>query len=47
MALKEADNLVKIDIQGDGEKLYSGNYACPKCGFSFEELTLSTFVWKV
>ena len=43
MALKEADNLVKIDIQGDGEKLYSGNYACPKCGFSFEELTPRMF----
>ena len=42
-ALKEADNLVKIDIQGDGEKLYSGNYACPKCGFSFEELAPRMF----
>lgn len=43
MALKEADNLVKIDVQGDGEKLYSGNYACPKCGFSFEELAPRMF----
>ena len=42
-ALKEADNLVKIDVQGDGEKLYSGNYACPKCGFSFEELAPRMF----
>ncbi len=43
IALKEADNLVKIDIQGESEKLYSGNYACPKCGFSFEELTPRMF----
>ncbi len=42
-ALKEADNLVKIDVQGEGEKLYSGNYACPKCGFSFEELAPRMF----
>lgn len=43
MALKEADNLVKIDIPGTGDKLYSGNYACPKCGFSFEELAPRMF----
>ncbi len=42
-ALKHADNLVTIDIVGDKERLYSCNYACPDCGFSFPELTPRMF----
>lgn len=43
VALKHADNLVTIDIVGEKEKLYSCNYACPDCGFSFPELTPRMF----
>ena len=43
IAMKYADNLVKIDIPKEGERLYSGNYACPDCGISFEELTPRMF----
>ena len=39
IALKHADNIVTIDVPGNGETLYSQNYACPDCGFSFPELT--------
>ena len=42
-ALKQADNLVTIDIVGQKEVLYSCNYACPDCGFSFPELTPRMF----
>ncbi len=42
-ALKYANNLVKIEAVGIGEKLYSQNYACPDCGISFEELTPRMF----
>ena len=34
-ALKHANNLVLIDIVGKKPVLYSTNYACPDCGFSF------------
>ena len=43
VALKHANQLVLIDIVGKGEKLYSCNYACPDCGFSFPELTPRMF----
>ena len=43
IALKHADNLVTIEIPGKEEKLYSQNYACPDCGFSFPELTPRMF----
>ena len=43
IAMKYADNLVKIDIPKEGERLYSGNYACPDCNISFEELTPRMF----
>lgn len=46
IALKHANNLVLIDAINDGnhaEKLYSGNYACPDCGISFEELSPRMF----
>ncbi len=42
-ALKYANKLVKVDIIGDKEILYSSNYACPDCGFSFPELTPRMF----
>lgn len=46
VALKHAENLVLVNIFAkDGEKmvLYSSNYACPDCGFSFPELTPRMF----
>ena len=46
VALKHAENLVLVNIfTSDGEKmvLYSSNYACPDCGFSFPELTPRMF----
>lgn len=43
IALKHAENLVVIDIVGDKPVLYSCNYACPDCGFSFPELTPRMF----
>ena len=42
-ALKHADKLVLIDIIGSKPVLYSCNYACPDCGFSFPELTPRMF----
>ena len=42
-ALKQAENLVLIDIVGEKSVLYSCNYACPDCGFSFPELTPRMF----
>ena len=42
-AMKHSENLVKIDFIGDTEQLFSGNYACPDCGISFEELTPRMF----
>ena len=43
IALKHAEQLVLIDIVGKEPKLYSCNYACPDCGFSFPELTPRMF----
>ena len=43
IALKNAENMVLIDVVGDKPKLYSCNYACPHCGFSFPELTPRMF----
>ena len=42
-ALKHADNLVLVDIVGKKPILYSSNYACPTCGFSFPELSPRMF----
>ena len=42
-ALKHAENMVLIDIQGKKPVLYSCNYACPTCGFSFPELSPRMF----
>ncbi len=43
VALKHANNLVTVDIQGKEERLFSQNYACPDCGISFEELSPRMF----
>ena len=42
-ALKHANGLVKIDIPKQETKLFSTNYACSDCGFSFEELSPRMF----
>ena len=42
-ALKYANNLVLIDVQGQTEMLFSQNYACPDCNISIEELTPRMF----
>ena len=43
VSMKYADNLVRVDVSGGNEKMYSGNYACPDCGISFEELSPRMF----
>ena len=43
IAMKHADKMVLIDIRGKEPILYSSNYACPDCGFSFPELTPRMF----
>ena len=43
VALKYANGLVLIEIKGEGDKLYSTNYACPDCDISFEELSPRMF----
>ena len=46
IALKHAENLVLVNIINKDENkmvLYSSNYACPDCGFSFPELTPRMF----
>ena len=42
-AMKNANNLVTISMQGGEEHMYSGNYACPDCDISFEELSPRMF----
>ena len=42
-ALKNANNLVSIDVQNGKEMLFSQNYACPDCNISFEELSPRMF----
>ena len=44
IALKNANNLVLIeDSTNKKEMLFSGNYACPECNISFEELSPRMF----
>ena len=43
IALKHADKLVLIDVVDKKSVLYSCNYACTDCGFSFPELTPRMF----
>jgi len=42
-AMRHSDSLVKIDINEKEEKLFSGNYSCPECNISFEELSPRMF----
>ncbi len=42
-ALKNAENLVMVDINGKENRLYSANYSCPDCGISLGELTPRMF----
>ena len=43
VSLKHAENMVLIDVVGGNTTLYSCNYACPDCGFSFPELSPRMF----
>ena len=43
VSLKHAENMVLIDVVGGKPTLYSCNYACPDCGFSFPELSPRMF----
>ena len=44
IALKNANNLVLIeDVTNKKEMLFSGNYACPDCNISFDELSPRMF----
>ncbi len=43
VSLKHAENMVLIDVVGEKPTLYSCNYACPDCGFSFPELSPRMF----
>ena len=44
IALKHANNLVLIeDASNKNEMLFSGNYACPECNISFDELSPRMF----
>ena len=43
IALKNSNNLVAIDTGSKENILFSQNYACPDCGFSFPELSPSMF----
>ncbi|HHX73403.1 MAG TPA: excinuclease ABC subunit UvrA [Firmicutes bacterium] len=42
-ALKYGSGLVLIDVIGQEELLFSASFACPQCGFSFEELAPRMF----
>ena len=41
-ALKIANGIVIIDFEGE-ERLFSTNYSCPQCGFSFDEISPRLF----
>ena len=43
IALKNAENLVLIDVNGKEDIMYSANYACPDCGISIGELSPRMF----
>ncbi|HEX7712871.1 MAG TPA: excinuclease ABC subunit UvrA, partial [Bacillota bacterium] len=43
LALKQAKGLVTIATMDGKETIYSEKFACPDCGFSFEELTPRMF----
>ncbi len=43
VALKNAEELALIDINGTENRMYSANYACPDCGISIGELSPRMF----
>ena len=43
LCMKQASNLVLVSIVGGEEMLFSGNYSCPDCNTSIEELTPRMF----
>jgi len=43
IALKHAENVVLIDINGKENRMYSVDYACPDCGISIGELSPRMF----
>ncbi len=43
IALQKGDGVLKIDIIGGEEKIYSEKLACPDCNLSFEELSPRIF----
>jgi excinuclease ABC subunit A len=43
VAMQYAGGLVKVDIVGKEERIFSKHYACVNCGFSFEELSPRMF----
>jgi len=43
LSMKQANNLVLVSIVDGEELLFSGNYSCPDCNISIEELTPRMF----
>ncbi|MBS4760926.1 MAG: excinuclease ABC subunit UvrA [Clostridium sp.] len=43
IALQKSNGLMKVDVIGDKELIFSEKLACPKCGLSFEELAPRSF----
>ena len=43
LSMKQANNLVLVSVVDGEEILFSGNYSCPDCGISIEELTPRMF----
>ena len=43
LSMKQANNLVLVGVVGGEEMLFSGNYSCPDCNISIEELTPRMF----
>ncbi len=42
-ALKLSEGLVLVEVMEDRELLFSDKFACPECGFSFEEISPRVF----
>jgi len=43
LALQKADGIVKIDVEGKGQTIFSERFACPDCGISYPEITPRMF----
>ncbi len=43
LSMKQANNLVLVSVVDGEEMLFSGNYSCPDCNISIEELTPRMF----